>query len=72
MHNYQKLIAKMHAQNKGILGPGVFAELTVEHDSWCGTNEDKECNCHPDITASIDKKTYRLKSNGKLKRIITN
>jgi hypothetical protein len=47
-HNYQIKLSRLAAEGKLQPPPGLW-RLDIEHDSWCGINSGRSCNCDPDI-----------------------
>ena len=47
-HNFQRKIERLIAAGELPAGVGLH-ELHVYHDSWCGINKDRRCNCDPEI-----------------------
>jgi len=50
MHEYMKRLTAVGLPDSF---RGCVAVTAIEHDDWCGINKKRECNCDPDISATL-------------------
>lgn len=61
MHNYLTKLSRIWDQEKF---PPHLYDVFIAHDSWCGINFSRECNCDPDIRIKRRKAPRTAKNGG--------
>jgi hypothetical protein len=62
--NYLRRLLAAALHHPELFRPGTIAEPIIEHDEWCAIYRRKACNCHPDITVTVEGVVYTIDSEG--------
>lgn len=69
MHEYLRRLLLAHFEHQELTKPGL-SRIEVQHDSWCGIYNGKECHCDLDIThVCADGVIHRILREGEIEKV---